>query len=92
MDVQTQLVEATIVDNEDTKNVETLSNTGDRLDEEMEAEPADSLKDTKEEIIHEKRVESPITASISADIEMVAESSDPLRDELVDLYGNAGKI
>ncbi|CAG8487848.1 11865_t:CDS:2 [Gigaspora margarita] len=34
-------------------------------------------------------VESPITANTSSDVEMVAESSDPLRDEPMDLNGNA---
>ncbi|CAG8834300.1 31387_t:CDS:1, partial [Gigaspora margarita] len=52
-------------------------------------EPTDSLKDTKEEVTHKKKMESPITTSTSSDVEMAAESSDPLRDELADLYGNA---
>ncbi|CAG8575076.1 5420_t:CDS:2 [Gigaspora margarita] len=70
------------------ENVETPFVTGDRPDEEMEVEPADSLKDTKEEITHEEKMESPITASTSSDAEMVVESSDPLRDKLADLYEN----
>ncbi|CAG8758401.1 37335_t:CDS:2, partial [Gigaspora margarita] len=45
------------------ENVETPSVTGGQPDEEMEVETSDSLKDTKEEITHEKKVESPITAS-----------------------------
>ncbi|CAG8574692.1 38317_t:CDS:2 [Gigaspora margarita] len=52
---------------------------------EIETEPSDSSKDTKEEIIHKKKKETPIVASISLDIEMVVESADPLRDELADL-------
>ncbi|KAF0391991.1 hypothetical protein F8M41_010702 [Gigaspora margarita] len=43
------------------EKVETPSVTGDQPDEGMEAEPADSLKDTKEEITHKEKVESPIT-------------------------------
>ncbi|CAG8756869.1 16907_t:CDS:2, partial [Gigaspora margarita] len=59
-------------------------------DKEMEVEPSDSSKNTKEEITHKEKEETPIVASVSPDIEMVAESADPLRDELADLYGNAG--
>ncbi|CAG8770771.1 36123_t:CDS:1, partial [Gigaspora margarita] len=56
----------------------------------MEVEPSDSSKDTKEKITHKEKKETPIVASVSPDVKMVAEFADPLRDELADLYGNAG--
>ncbi|CAG8641830.1 19885_t:CDS:2 [Gigaspora margarita] len=72
------------------KKVKTPSISSDRSDEKMEAEPSDSSKDTKEEITYKEKEETPIVASVSPDIEMVVEFADLLRDELADLYRNAG--
>ncbi|CAG8774696.1 45194_t:CDS:2 [Gigaspora margarita] len=55
-----------------------------------EAESNEFAINEEKEIIHKEKEKTPIVASISPDVEMVAESADQLRDELADLYGNAG--
>ncbi|CAG8759229.1 22288_t:CDS:2 [Gigaspora margarita] len=55
--------------------------------EEMVVEPSDTAKVAKEEDTHEEAVKTPTNTGASPDEEMVAEPSDPLKDELLNLYG-----
>ncbi|CAG8791301.1 42393_t:CDS:2, partial [Gigaspora margarita] len=71
------------------EKAETLSVSDDRSDEEMVVKSLDSLKITKEGNTHKETVETPIITSVCPDEEMTTEPSDPLRDELSNLYGTA---
>ncbi|CAG8811665.1 10193_t:CDS:2, partial [Gigaspora margarita] len=67
--------------------VGTLSGSGNQSNKEIVVEPSDTTKVAKEEDTYKEAVKTPTNTGTSPDEEMVAELSDPLRNELSNLYG-----